>query len=52
LKKFDRHAEVRFWHETDMSMQSPHVGCWGINGPWLGRGSKAENDPLLRSALQ
>jgi len=20
------------WHKTDMSLQSPHVGCWGTNG--------------------
>jgi hypothetical protein len=19
-------------HKTDMSLQSPHVGCWGMNG--------------------
>jgi hypothetical protein len=24
---------VRWWHETDQQMQSPHVRCWGINGP-------------------
>jgi hypothetical protein len=22
----------RVWHKTDMSLQSPHVGCWGMNG--------------------
>src|SRR5258708_30649916 len=35
---------VHTWHETDMPMQSPHVGCWGINGPGWGRGSKSDSD--------
>ena len=26
-------ATSPIWHETDMPMQSPHVGCWEINGP-------------------
>ena len=27
--------DVAYWHETDMSIRSPHVRCWGINGPGL-----------------
>jgi len=26
-------ASVAYWHETDMPMQSPDVGCWGMSGP-------------------
>ena len=37
-------ADVAHWHETDMPMRSPHVGCWGINGPGWGRGSKSDPD--------
>jgi hypothetical protein len=33
----------RFWHETDEAMQSPHVSCWGMNGP----GSNAPQGPRL-----
>jgi hypothetical protein len=28
-----RFANVGFWHETDMPMQSPFVRCWGNNRP-------------------
>jgi hypothetical protein len=36
---------VRNWHETVMSMQSPHVCCWGQSGPHLLEGSISHFDP-------
>jgi hypothetical protein len=27
-----KRSDFRYWHKTDMSLQSPHVGCWGMNG--------------------
>ena len=25
-------SNVADWHKTDMSLQSPHAGCWEMNG--------------------
>ena len=25
-------GDFRYWHFSDMPLQSPHVGYWGING--------------------
>ena len=40
----------RFWHKTDMPMQSPHVCCWGMNGPgWdAARSLKMTTDAFKR----